>query len=208
MTNPFSMRLSDAERTDAVNDLAQALGEGRLTMDEFEERTDAVMQATTRRELAEVFMDIPTKASTELKIYSHGEMERAYQSTRKPRLATAMVGTLGLSFGAIAFGALAVFNVLPGLAAALTGTGLIFLIPALWIMLYVAKVGPESWHRPSPRQIERQRMRELKAATAEERAQTRALEQAQWAERRRQASEITGNAMNLAKRKLDEWNRK
>lgn len=203
MTNPFSMRLSDAERTDAVNDLAQALGEGRLTMDEFEERTDAVMQATTRRELAEVFMDIPTKASTELKIYSRGEMERAYQSTKKPRLATAMVGTLGLSFGAFV-----AFNALSGLAAALTGTGLIFLIPALWIMLYVAKVGPESWHRPSPRQIERQRMRELKAATAEERAQTRALEQAQWAERRRQASEITGNAMNLAKRKLDEWNQK
>lgn len=203
MTNPFSMRLSDAERTDAVNDLAQALGEGRLTMDEFEERTDAVMQATTRRELAEVFMDIPTKASTELKIYSRGEMERAYQSTRKPRLATAMVGTLGLLFGSIAS-----FGAMSGVTAALTGTGLLFLIPALWIMLYVAKVGPESWHRPSPRQIERQRMRELEAATAEERAQTRALEQAQWAERRRQASEITGNAMNLAKRKLDEWNRK
>ena len=197
------MRLSDAERTDAVNDLAQALGEGRLTMDEFEERTDAVMQATTRRELAEVFMDIPTKASSELKIYSQGEVARAYQSTRKPRLATAMVGSLGLLFGAIAS-----FGALSGVTAALTGTGLLFLIPALWIMLYVAKVGPESWHRPSPRQIERQRMRELKAAGAEERAQMRALEQAQWAERRRQASEITGDAMNLAKRKLEEWNQK
>jgi len=75
-------------------------------------------------------------------------------------------------------------------------------------MLYVAKVGPESWHRPSPRQIERQRMRELKAAGAEERAQMRALEQARWAERRRQASEITGDAMNLAKRKLEQWNQK
>lgn len=203
VTNPFSMRLSDAERTDAVNDLAQALGEGRLTMDEFEERTDAVMQATTRRELAEVFMDIPTKASSELKIYSQGEVARAYQSTRKPRLATAMVGSLGLLFGAIAS-----FGALSGVTAALTGTGLLFLIPALWIMLYVAKVGPESWHRPSPRQIERQRMRELKAAGAEERAQMRALEQAQWAERRRQASEITGDAMNLAKRKLEQWNQK
>lgn len=197
------MRLSDAERTDAVNDLAQALGEGRLTMDEFEDRTDAVMQATTRRELAEVFMDIPTKASSELKIYSQGEVARAYQSTRKPRLATALVGSLGLFFGAIAS-----FAALSGVTAALTGTGLLFLIPALWIMLYVAKVGPESWHRPSPRQIERQRMRELKAAGAEERAQMRALEQAQWAERRRQASEITGDAMNLAKRKLEQWNQK
>ncbi|GAA1471794.1 MULTISPECIES: DUF1707 SHOCT-like domain-containing protein [Corynebacterium] len=203
MTNPFSMRLSDAERTDAVNDLAQALGEGRLTMDEFEERTDAVMQATTRRELADVFMDIPTKASSELKIYSQGEVARAYQSTRKPRLATALVGSLGLFFGSIAS-----FAALSGVTAALTGTGLLFLIPALWIMLYVAKVGPESWHRPSPRQIERQRMRELKAAGAEERAQMRALEQAQWAERRRQASEITGDAMNLAKRKLEQWNQK
>lgn len=197
------MRLSDAERTDAVNDLAQALGEGRLTMDEFEERTDAVMQASTRRELAEVFMDIPTKASSELKIYSQGEVARAYQSTRKPRLATAMVGSLGLLFGSIAS-----FAALSGVTAALTGTGLLFLIPALWIMLYVAKVGPESWHQPSPRQIERQRMRELKAAGAEERAQMRALEQAQWAERRRQASEITGDAMNLAKRKLEQWNQK
>ena len=197
------MRLSDAERTDAVNDLAQALGEGRLTMDEFEDRTDAVMQATTRRELADVFMDIPTKASSELKIYSQGEVARAYKSTRKPRLATALVGSLGLLFGAIAS-----FGALSGDTAALTGTGLLFLIPALWIMLYVAKVGPESWHRPSPRQIERQRMRELKAAGAEERAQMRALEQAQWAERRRQASEITGDAMNLAKRKLEQWNQK
>ena len=203
MTNPFSMRLSDAERTNAVNDLAQALGEGRLSMDEFEERTDAIMEATTRRELAAVFMDIPTKASTELKIYSQGEVARAYQSTRKPRLATAMVGSLGLLFGSIAS-----FAALSGVTAALTGTGLLFLIPALWIMLYVAKVGPESWHRPSPRQIERQRMRELKAAGAEERAQMRALEQAQWAERRRQASEITGDAMNLAKRKLEQWNQK
>lgn len=203
VTNPFSMRLSDAERTNAVNDLAQALGEGRLSMDEFEQRTDAIMEATTRRELAAVFMDIPTKASTELKIYSQGEMERAYQSTRKPRLATAMVGSLGLLFGSIAS-----FAALSGVTAALTGTGLLFLIPALWIMLYVAKVGPESWHRPSPRQIERQRMRELKAAGAEERAQMRALEQAQWAERRRQAGEITGDAMNLAKRKLEQWNQK
>lgn len=197
------MRLSDAERTDAVNDLAQALGEGRLSMDEFEERTDAVMQAMTRRELADVFMDIPTKASSELKIYSQGDVARAYQATRKPRLATALVGSLGLFFGSIAS-----FAALSGVTAALTGTGLLFLIPALWIMLYVAKVGPESWHRPSPRQIERQRMRELKAAGAEERAQMRALEQAQWAERRRQASEITGDAMNLAKRKLEQWNQK
>lgn len=197
------MRLSDAERTDAVNDLAQALGEGRLSLDEFEERTDAVMQASTRRELADIFMDIPTKASTELKIYSQGEMERAYQATKKPRLATAMVGSLGLIFGSIVS-----FNALTGLTAAMTGTGLLFLIPALWIMLYVAKVGPESWHRPSPRQVERQRMRELKAAGALERAQMKALEQAKWEERRRQAGEITGDAMNLAKRKLEEWNQK
>ena len=197
------MRLSDAERTDAVNDLAQALGEGRLSLDEFEERTDAVMIASTRRELAEVFMDIPTKASSELKVYSQGEVARAFESTRKPRLATAMVGSLGLFFGAIAS-----FAALSGVTAALTGTGLLFLIPALWIMLYVAKVGPESWHRPSLRQIERQRRRELKAATAEERAQMRALEQAQWAERRRQAGEITGDAMNMAKRKLEQWNQK
>ena len=58
-----------------------------------------------------------------------------------------------------------------------------------------------------PRKIERQQRREILAQTAQERAQQKALEQAQWAERRRQAGELTSEAMNLAKRKLDQWNK-
>lgn len=200
-----SMRLSDAEKTDAINDLARAVGEGRLTMEEFEERSDDVMRATTRRELVPLFTDIPAVSATEIKIYSRGEVERAYKAGKKPRLATAMTGTIALTFASIAC---FVASNAAGAVAILGGVGALFLVPILWIMLYVAKVGPESWHQPSPRKIERQQRREILAMTAQERAQQKALEQAQWAERRRQAGELTSEAMNLAKRKLDQWNKK
>ncbi|MDO5032774.1 MAG: DUF1707 domain-containing protein [Corynebacterium sp.] len=199
------MRLSDADRTDAINQLARAVGEGRLSMEEFEERSDDVMRATTRRELLPLFRDIPAPTTTEIKVYSQGEVERAYQASRKPRLAFTLTGSIALTFGSIAAFAA---STSAGVGAALAGVGLLFLIPVLWIMAYLAKIGPASWYQPSPRQIERQKRRELQAATAHERAQMKALEQAQWAERRRQASEITGEAMNLAKRKLDQWNKK
>ena len=193
-----SMRLSDAEKTDAINDLARAVGEGRLSMEEFEERSDDVMRANTRRELVPLFADIPA-------VYSRGEVERAYQSSKKPRLATALIGSMALTFAATTC---FVVSETAGTIALLSGVGALFLIPALWIMLYVAKIGPESWHRPSPRKIERQHRRELLQLTAQERAQQKALEQAQWAERRRQAGELTSEAMNLAKRKLEQWNKK
>ena len=200
-----SMRLSDAEKTDAINDLARAVGEGRLSMEEFEERSDDVMRANTRRELVPLFADIPAVSSTEIKVYSRGEVERAYKAGKKPRLATALIGSMALTFAATTC---FVVSETAGTIALLSGVGALFLIPALWIMLYVAKIGPESWHQPSPRKIERQHRRELLQLTAQERAQQKALEQAQWAERRRQAGELTSEAMNLAKRKLEQWNKK
>ena len=82
------------------------------------------------------------------------------------------------------------------------------LIPILWILLYVAKVGPSSWHAPSVRQIEKEQLREIRALTAHERAQQKMIEEKMWADRRMQAGEITGQAMDLAKRKFSEWNKK
>ena len=64
------MRLSDSERNDAINDLARAVGEGRLTMEEFEDRSDDVMRAHTHQDLVPVFQDIPARGSHEVKVYS------------------------------------------------------------------------------------------------------------------------------------------
>ncbi|MDY5840814.1 MAG: DUF1707 domain-containing protein [Corynebacterium camporealensis] len=197
------IRLSDAERNDAINDLARAVGEGRLSMDEFEERSDDIMRAQTKADLVPVFRDIPTQQTNEVKLYSQGDIERARQAGRKPRLTTALVGTLGLGFGGTA-----VLATATGVGMVLGGLALFTLIPILWIMLYVAKVGPDSWHTPSVRQIERAQQREIRALTAAQRAEQKAIEQQMWAERRQQAGEITGQALDMAKRKFDKWNQK
>lgn len=205
--NNDAFRLSDAERNDAINQLARAVGEGRLTIEEFEDRSDDVMNAETRRDLVPVFVDIPAQPiQTEVAAFTAGEIERAREAGRKPKLGVALLATLGAGTGFIALSTMA----LVAESAVLMGGALLLaaVIPAVWIMLYVMKVGPDSWHMPSPRQIERQRMREIQAQTAEQRAQQKALEQQMWAQRRAQAGELTGTAMSLAKRQLDKWNKK
>lgn len=205
-THSHAFRLSDSERNDAMNQLARAVGEGRLTIEEFEERSDDIMAATTRRELVPIFADIPAQASNEIKLYSHNDVERARAAGAKPKLATALATTLiaaptsmFMLFAAAEAGSLAMGFGSIAVAA---------LIPLVWIMLYVAKIGPAHWHTPSPRQIERQRLREIQAANAEQEAQRKALQAQMWAERRAQASELTGEAMELAKRQLGKWNGK
>ena len=54
-----SLRLSDADRESAVNVLADQYALGRLTRDEFDERSDAVWSARTQGDLAPIFADLP-----------------------------------------------------------------------------------------------------------------------------------------------------
>ncbi len=53
------IRASDAERAAAVELLQKAAGEGRITMTEFEERTQAAFAARTRGELDVLTADLP-----------------------------------------------------------------------------------------------------------------------------------------------------
>jgi hypothetical protein len=53
------MRASDADRDRVIDVLRAALGEGRLTADEFEERVEAVLSARTFGELATFTADLP-----------------------------------------------------------------------------------------------------------------------------------------------------
>lgn len=54
-----SLRLSNADRDAAVAALAQALADGRITSDEFTERSATARTAVTRGELAPLFTDLP-----------------------------------------------------------------------------------------------------------------------------------------------------
>lgn len=209
-----ALRLSDQDRSDAIAALGHAMGEGRIDMGEFDERCQAVADARTRSDLTPLFADIPGPDAPHTahggaleKHYSTSEIEAARASGRKQRLGTALLVSLAGIVGApISFiaglDAVGSGTTIAGLAGSAVLT---FLIPAIWILLYVMKVGPESWNTPSPQQLERQRLREIEASQARERAERRALESRQWAERRQQASDLTGDALKFARRKLDGW---
>lgn len=53
------VRASDADREETVNQLQRGLGQGRLTVDEFDERVQAAYAARTLGELAELTRDLP-----------------------------------------------------------------------------------------------------------------------------------------------------
>jgi len=59
MTDPGELRVSDAEREAVVERLREASVEGRLTLAELTERTEAAYLAVTYRELAQVTADLP-----------------------------------------------------------------------------------------------------------------------------------------------------
>jgi hypothetical protein len=54
-----AIRASDAERDATVVRLREAMTEGRLTLDDFSQRTDTALTAVTRDQLAEVVADLP-----------------------------------------------------------------------------------------------------------------------------------------------------
>jgi hypothetical protein len=54
-----AIRASDAEREATITRLRDAMAEGRLTLDDFSERTDTVLTAITRDQLAAAVADLP-----------------------------------------------------------------------------------------------------------------------------------------------------
>ena len=72
-----SMRASDDDRERTVNVLREAFGEGRLTLDEFDERTTAAYAARTWGELRKLTEDLPVQPAFELDPGSHGDPDGA-----------------------------------------------------------------------------------------------------------------------------------
>lgn len=145
MTN---FRISDQERNRAMSALGEALGEGRLNMEEFDRRCDLITQSETRRDLEAAFIDLPQKVE---QYYPASHIERVRRDGARPKLGIMALTTV---FG------------IAGMAAFDSGGGFILsmiAIPTVFILLYIMKLGPASWHTPSTAQLERARLRELKA---------------------------------------------
>jgi hypothetical protein len=57
------LRIGDAEREVAAASLREHYAQGRLTLEEFNERLDAVFKATTQRQLGLITQDLPHAAA-------------------------------------------------------------------------------------------------------------------------------------------------
>jgi hypothetical protein len=62
-TGKSSLRIGDAERDVAAQQLGEHFASGRLERWEYDERLDAALAARTRGELARVFRDLPATAA-------------------------------------------------------------------------------------------------------------------------------------------------
>lgn len=65
MTHMDEMRASDADRERVVSALQEQVGAGRLTLEEFEERSDQAYSAKTIGELRKITHDLPVNLFTE-----------------------------------------------------------------------------------------------------------------------------------------------
>ncbi|WP_293817599.1 DUF1707 domain-containing protein [uncultured Corynebacterium sp.] len=181
------IRISDVDRSDAISVLGEHFADGRLTMIEYEERVQQATAAVSEGELEQIFSDLPKlEASRELvPYYSAREIDRQYRSGRNIRLGLLLSTVIGSSALAMLVNSVWANSAI-----------LLLLIPLVFVLLYVMKVGPQSWYDPSPKQLERQRLRELKL---QQRAQ-----QAQWKfERKQRTHQLTSSAMKFAQKRLN-----
>ena len=59
------IRVSDAERDQVIAELGEHFQAGRLTQEEFDDRSGRALQARTGRDLAALFTDLPRPAAAE-----------------------------------------------------------------------------------------------------------------------------------------------
>jgi hypothetical protein len=64
VSRPPELRVSDADRERIAERLRDAAGEGRLTIEELDERLDRAYKARTASDLAELTTDLPATAAT------------------------------------------------------------------------------------------------------------------------------------------------
>ena len=194
-------RIGDAERQKAMDDLGKHFAAGRLDITEYDNRLTNVAEATMRSDLIPIFSDLPaiTDANTPVAIphaagipdevtFTSSEIEESYRSGRRIRLGITLL--MFLPF----FATFHLESLISGV------TFIAFLVT--FIMLYILKLGPKSWHQPSPRALARQRQRQIaqaqamqvqamELANAQQMAQQRLLRQQRQAEITNAALDVT-----------------
>ena len=94
------MRVSDADRDRALSELSEAFQVGRITSDEFDQRSGQVLAARTGKELTALLADLPVERAPAARAAGPQPAHRALA----PRI------TIGAAAAATAFAAIAAFN--------------------------------------------------------------------------------------------------
>ena len=83
------LRIGDADRDAAAARLRESYAQGRLTLDEFNERLSAALAATTERELSQITRDLPhspvSSARLPQSVPSDGWQRSRYENRRRTR---------------------------------------------------------------------------------------------------------------------------
>jgi len=85
------LRVSDAERSEVADRLAEHYGEGRLDQSEFNERVEQAMRAKTRSDLAGLFDDLPDGEAPE--VTTRPRRGRSYRPVLIAGLIIAIIAT-------------------------------------------------------------------------------------------------------------------
>jgi hypothetical protein len=121
---PGDLRVSDAERDRAVSELSEHFQAGRLTAEEFDERSGQALRARTGADLACLFTDLPREQDPiEGPVAGPGGVPPRLPSLAAARIAVAVI-------------ACAVFISLLG-AGRHSGNGLAALFPIISVLLIV-----------------------------------------------------------------------
>ena len=194
-------RIGDTERQKAMDDLGKHFAAGRLDITEYDNRLTNVAEATMMSDLIPIFSDLPaiTDANTPATIphaagipaeatFTSSEIEENYRSGKRIKLGITMLMLLPV------LATMPVSTFISGIAFS------VFL--ATVIMLYVLKLGPKSWHQPSPQALARQRQRQIAQAEAMKVQATQLANAQQMAERQllrqQRQAEITDAALDVA----------
>ena len=86
------VRVSDAERHEVVERLSRHTGEGRLTLDEFEERVEAALEAKTRGELDTTMRGLPSSSVQRTRRFDVGDAFRPIAAIALIALAIVAMG--------------------------------------------------------------------------------------------------------------------
>ena len=94
------LRVSDADRDRAVSELSEAFQAGRITHEEFEQRSGQALRARTGNELSALLTDLPAEGGSEAAaVPGRGRVIAARTVVAASAVAAVPLGALALSTG-------------------------------------------------------------------------------------------------------------